>query len=66
MGLERGREEVIVAGVIILSSVMELLSQNKLLVSDYGLREGVVLDGGKQQKLVRTWKRTKARLATGE
>jgi exopolyphosphatase/guanosine-5'-triphosphate,3'-diphosphate pyrophosphatase len=43
-GLERGREEVIVAGAIILRTVMETLAMDACLVSDLGLREGVLLE----------------------
>jgi exopolyphosphatase/guanosine-5'-triphosphate,3'-diphosphate pyrophosphatase len=43
-GLERGREDVIVAGTIILRAVMETLGQSECLVSDLGLREGVLID----------------------
>ena len=43
-GLERGREEVIAAGAIILRTVMETLGMSECLVSDLGLREGVVID----------------------
>ena len=43
-GLERGREDVIVAGVIILRTMMETLGMEKVLVSDLGLREGVLLN----------------------
>lgn len=43
-GLERGREEVIVAGAIILRTVMEVLGKTECLVSDLGLREGVLID----------------------
>lgn len=43
-GLERGREDVIVAGAIILRTVMETLGQSECLVSDLGLREGVLID----------------------
>ncbi len=43
-GLERGREDVIAAGVIILRTVMETLGKTECLVSDLGLREGVLLD----------------------
>ncbi len=42
-GLERGREDVIAAGAIILRTVMETLGMAKVLVSDLGLREGVLL-----------------------
>ena len=43
-GLEAGREEVIVAGTLILRTVMETLGFTEGLVSDLGLREGVLLD----------------------
>lgn len=43
-GLERGREEVIAAGAIILRTVMETLRMSECLVSDLGLREGVLID----------------------
>ncbi|MBI4000361.1 MAG: hypothetical protein HY348_01075 [Nitrospira defluvii] len=43
-GLERGREEVIAAGAVILRTVMRTLRISECLVSDLGLREGVLLD----------------------
>ncbi len=43
-GLERGREEVIAAGAIIIRTVMETLTEPSVLVSDLGLREGVLID----------------------
>jgi exopolyphosphatase/guanosine-5'-triphosphate,3'-diphosphate pyrophosphatase len=43
-GLEPGREEVIVSGVIILSTVMRSLARCECLVSNFGLREGVLLN----------------------
>ncbi|MCC2639906.1 MAG: putative Exopolyphosphatase [Nitrospira sp.] len=43
-GLERGREEVIAAGAIILRTAMETLGMSECLVSDLGLREGVLID----------------------
>ncbi|HSQ52659.1 MAG TPA: Ppx/GppA phosphatase family protein [Nitrospiraceae bacterium] len=43
-GLEKGREEVIAAGAIIIRTVMETLGMSAVLVSDLGLREGVLLD----------------------
>ncbi len=42
-GLERGREDVIAAGAIILRTVMETLGMSNVLVSDLGLREGVLI-----------------------
>src|SRR5213594_2283265 len=44
LGLEVGREDVIVARVLILSTVLETLGYAECLVSDLGLREGVLID----------------------
>jgi exopolyphosphatase / guanosine-5'-triphosphate,3'-diphosphate pyrophosphatase len=43
-GLEEGREDVVVAGTLILRGVMETLGFSEGLVSDLGLREGILLD----------------------
>jgi exopolyphosphatase / guanosine-5'-triphosphate,3'-diphosphate pyrophosphatase len=43
-GLEPGREYVIVAGTVILRRIMETFGFDTCLVSDYGLREGVLVD----------------------
>ncbi|MBK9309100.1 MAG: Ppx/GppA family phosphatase [Nitrospira sp.] len=43
-GLEKNREEVIAAGSIIIRTIMETLGQQECLVSDLGLREGVLID----------------------
>ena len=43
-GLEKGREEVIAAGAIIIRTIMETLGMPSVLVSDLGLREGVLWD----------------------
>jgi len=43
-GLERGREDIILSGTVILLSLLDFLRQSELLVSAYGLREGVVMD----------------------
>lgn len=43
-GLEKNREEVIAAGAIIIRTVMETLGMSQVLVSDLGLREGVLID----------------------
>ncbi len=43
-GLDAKRADIIVAGAIILEEVMNELSVERLLISDYGLREGVLLD----------------------
>jgi exopolyphosphatase/guanosine-5'-triphosphate,3'-diphosphate pyrophosphatase len=47
-GLERNREEVIAAGAIIIRAIMETLGQKECLVSDLGLREGVLIDLARQ------------------
>jgi len=47
-GLEKGREEVIAAGAIIIRTIMETLGVPVVLVSDLGLREGVLLDLAKR------------------
>jgi exopolyphosphatase/guanosine-5'-triphosphate,3'-diphosphate pyrophosphatase len=47
-GLEKGREEVIVSGAIIIRTVMETLGRFECLVSDLGLREGVLIDLAKR------------------
>ncbi len=49
-GLEKNREEVIAAGAVIVRTVMESLRSDACLVSDLGLREGVLLD-----LAMRTW-----------
>jgi hypothetical protein len=43
-GLEKNREEVIAAGAIIIRTIMETLGQPECLVSDLGLREGVLIE----------------------
>ncbi len=48
-GLERNREEVIVAGAIIIRMIMETLRQEECLVSDLGLREGVLISLAKDE-----------------
>jgi exopolyphosphatase/guanosine-5'-triphosphate,3'-diphosphate pyrophosphatase len=47
-GLEKGREEVIAAGAIIIRTIMETLAMTSVLVSDLGLREGVLIDLAKR------------------
>ncbi|THJ17140.1 MAG: Ppx/GppA family phosphatase [Nitrospira sp. CG24E] len=49
-GLEKGREEVIAAGAIIIMTVMETLGMSSVLVSDLGLREGVLIDLWKRMR----------------
>ena len=43
-GLEKGREEVIAGAAIIIRTIMETLEINSVLVSDLGLREGVLIE----------------------
>ena len=43
-GLDTKRADIIVAGAIILDEIMSELSLENLLISDHGLREGVLLD----------------------
>ncbi len=42
-GLEKNREDVIASGAIILRTVMDTLGERECLVSDLGLREGVLI-----------------------
>lgn len=42
-GLEKNREDVIAAGAIIIRTIMETLGEAECLVSDLGLREGVLI-----------------------
>jgi exopolyphosphatase/guanosine-5'-triphosphate,3'-diphosphate pyrophosphatase len=43
-GLEPGREDIILPGAIITQEIMERYSYREILVSDWGLREGIVAD----------------------
>jgi exopolyphosphatase/guanosine-5'-triphosphate,3'-diphosphate pyrophosphatase len=43
-GLEKGREEVMAAGAIILRTIIQTLGMSSVLVSDLGLREGVLIN----------------------
>jgi exopolyphosphatase/guanosine-5'-triphosphate,3'-diphosphate pyrophosphatase len=49
-GLESGREEVIVSGALILSTVMSSLGKGECLVSNFGLREGVLLHAAAHER----------------
>ncbi len=49
-GIEPGREFVIAAGTVILRRLMETLGFEACLVSDYGLREGILVDLALKQK----------------
>jgi exopolyphosphatase / guanosine-5'-triphosphate,3'-diphosphate pyrophosphatase len=43
-GLEPGREDIIFAGAVILQEIIRWFGYASVLVSDWGLREGIVLD----------------------
>ena len=43
-GLEPGREDIILAGAVILQEIIRGFGYTSMLVSDWGLREGIVLD----------------------
>jgi hypothetical protein len=43
-----GREDVIIAGAIVIRTIMETLGEQECLVSDLGLREGVLIDLAKR------------------
>jgi exopolyphosphatase/guanosine-5'-triphosphate,3'-diphosphate pyrophosphatase len=43
-GLEHGREDIILAGAIIAQEIMDRSGMREMLVSDWGLREGIVFD----------------------
>ncbi|HWI41120.1 MAG TPA: Ppx/GppA phosphatase family protein [Verrucomicrobiae bacterium] len=43
-GLEKGREDLIIAGIIVVLATMELFGFRHLTVSDFGLLEGVLVD----------------------
>lgn len=45
-GVEKGREDLIVAGLIIITSVMDKFGFDRFKVSDFGLLEGLALSGG--------------------
>ena len=57
-GLEKGREVVIAAGAIIIRTIMETLGMSAVLVSDLGLREGVLIDLAMQNAEVIGFERT--------
>jgi exopolyphosphatase/guanosine-5'-triphosphate,3'-diphosphate pyrophosphatase len=48
-GLDAGRADIILAGALILEQVMDQLGLDEVLVSDYALREGVLLDTWRRQ-----------------
>ena len=44
IGLESGREDIILAGALVAKGIMDRCGKDELLVSDWGLREGIVFD----------------------
>jgi len=44
VGLEPGREDIIFPGAVIAQEIMERYTYGEMLVSDWGLREGIVAD----------------------
>ncbi len=42
-GLEKGREDIIVGGTLIVEQIMDFFSQDELIVSDMGLLEGLAI-----------------------
>jgi len=42
-GVEKGREDLIIAGLVIITSVMDRFGFNRLKISDFGLLEGLAL-----------------------
>jgi exopolyphosphatase/guanosine-5'-triphosphate,3'-diphosphate pyrophosphatase len=43
-GLEAGREDIILAGAVIAQEIMRRCGALQMVVSDWGLREGIVFD----------------------
>jgi exopolyphosphatase/guanosine-5'-triphosphate,3'-diphosphate pyrophosphatase len=43
-GLEHGREDIILAGAIVTREIMERFGFSEMLVSEWGLREGIMFD----------------------
>jgi exopolyphosphatase/guanosine-5'-triphosphate,3'-diphosphate pyrophosphatase len=47
-GMEKGREDLIIAGLVIITAVMDRFGFTRLKVSDFGLLEGLALSEGAQ------------------
>lgn len=43
-GLEQGREDIVLAGALVLEGIMDRMGASSLVVSDWGLREGIIFD----------------------
>jgi exopolyphosphatase/guanosine-5'-triphosphate,3'-diphosphate pyrophosphatase len=44
VGLEQGREDIILAGAVVIQEIMQKSGFTNMLVSDWGLREGILFD----------------------
>ncbi len=44
IGLESSRADIIIPGIMIMMSLMDLLGVQEMVVSDYGLMEGILYD----------------------
>lgn len=51
-GMEPGREDVILAGVLMFSQLMNLLGSEEIHVSDYGLLEGIAIMAAQKERYV--------------
>jgi exopolyphosphatase/guanosine-5'-triphosphate,3'-diphosphate pyrophosphatase len=49
--IERGREDLIITGSALVLEIMRVFECDLLTVSEYGLREGIILDAMKRKKL---------------
>jgi exopolyphosphatase/guanosine-5'-triphosphate,3'-diphosphate pyrophosphatase len=52
IGLEKGREDLIVAGLIIILAVMDRFNFSHFKVSDFGLLEGLALSVSQSAEMV--------------
>jgi len=43
-GIESGREDIILAGAMVAKEIMERYGYTEMIVSDWGLREGIIMD----------------------
>ena len=43
-GIDDGREDIIPAGILILSALIKMLLIEEITVSSYAIREGIILD----------------------
>lgn len=49
-GLERERADLIIPGIILTIKIMDIFKFDELIVSDYGLLEGLLLEGGEDEE----------------